>query len=80
MKKIKAQRKIDAIGLMCPVPISQTAELIKEMKIGEVVEVIADDEGIKEDMPEWCKNSGNEFLGIEVEDGVLYHVYVRKSS
>jgi TusA-related sulfurtransferase len=28
-------------------------------------------------MPAWCKRTGNEFLGLEEEDGE-YHVYVRK--
>jgi TusA-related sulfurtransferase len=44
-----------------------------------VLEVVADDLGIKEDMPNWCKVTGNECLAIEEKDG-HYHVFVRKSA
>jgi tRNA 2-thiouridine synthesizing protein A len=47
------------------------------MKPGEVLEVTADDPGIKYDMPAWCKSTGNEFLGVEESAGE-YKAYVRK--
>ncbi len=75
---MKADAKLDCFGLLCPMPIIQTAKKIKEMKVGEVLEVISTDEGIKGDMPAWCKMSGQEFLGLEEKDGV-YRVYVRKA-
>jgi TusA-related sulfurtransferase len=58
-------------------PIIQTKARVDELEVGQVLEVIADDEGIKADMPAWCRRTGNEFLGLEEEDGE-YHVYVRK--
>jgi TusA-related sulfurtransferase len=48
------------------------------MKTGQVLEVLADDEGIKQDMPAWCRVTGNEFLGMEEEKG-QYKVYIKKS-
>ncbi len=75
---MKAAQSLDCIGLYCPMPIVKTAEKIKELKQGEVLEVVADDVGIKQDMPAWCRATGNEFLGIEEEAGE-YKVYVRKS-
>jgi TusA-related sulfurtransferase len=58
-------------------PIVKTAEKMKGLKPGEVLEVVADDKGIKQDMPAWCKATGHEFLGIE-EKGAEIKVYVRK--
>ncbi|TDA70127.1 MAG: sulfurtransferase TusA family protein [Clostridia bacterium] len=58
-------------------PIAHTLQKIKEMQPGQVLEVLADDEGIKSDMPAWCQATGNEFLGLE-EEGGEYRVYVRK--
>ena len=75
---MKADATLDCIGLYCPMPIVKTAEKIKQLKQGEVLEVVADDVGIKEDMPAWCRATGNEFLGIEEEAGE-YKVYIRKS-
>lgn len=74
---MKADEKLDCFGLLCPMPIIQTAQKIKEMKKGEVLEVTSTDEGIKEDMQAWCRQTGQEFLGLE-EEGEIIKVYVRK--
>jgi len=74
---MKADHSLDCVGLYCPMPIVKTAEKIKELKPGEVLEVVADDEGIKQDMPAWCQTTGHEFLGTEEEGGEI-KVYVRK--
>ncbi len=76
---MEADHRLDTFGLLCPMPIIKTAEKIKEMKPGEVLEVTADDPGIKHDMPAWCKSTGNEFLGVE-ESGGEYKAYVRKKA
>ncbi len=74
---MKADRTLDCVGLYCPMPIVKTSQEIKELGEGDVLEVVADDPGIKSDMPAWCAKTGHEFLGIEEEDGE-YHVFVRK--
>jgi len=58
-------------------PIIETTDKMRELEIGQVLEVLADDRGIKTDMPAWCESTGNEFVGMEEEDGE-YKVYVRK--
>ncbi len=73
----KADVVLDAFGLICPMPIAKTCQAIKEMEVGQVLEVIADDEGIVDDMPNWCNTTGNEFLGVTEEDGE-FHAWVRK--
>lgn len=74
---INADKKLDCFGLLCPMPIVKTAQKVKELKVGEVLEVLATDEGIKTDMPAWCKTTGQEFLGLEENNGE-YKVYVKK--
>ncbi|HOR46790.1 MAG TPA: sulfurtransferase TusA family protein [Caldisericia bacterium] len=69
--------ELNTLGMQCPVPIVKTAKKMKELQIGQILKVISDDEGIKEDMPAWCKTTGNEFLGLE-ESGGQYTVYVKK--
>ena len=75
---MKADQSLDCIGLYCPMPILKTAEKFKELKQGEVLEILADDKGIKQDMPAWCEATGHEFLGME-EEGVEIRVYVKKT-
>ena len=75
---MKADTTLDCIGLYCPLPIAQAAKKLRELEAGQVLEVLADDEGIKEDMPAWCRMTGNELLGIE-EGPEGYKAYVRKA-
>ena len=75
---MKADQTLDCVGLYCPMPIVKTAEKIKKLKTGEVLEVVADDKGIKQDMPAWAKVTGHEFLGVEEKDGEI-KVYVKKT-
>jgi tRNA 2-thiouridine synthesizing protein A len=75
---MKADATLDCVGLYCPMPIHHTANKLKELEAGQVLEVLADDEGIKADAPAWCSVTGNELLGIEEQDG-QYRVYIRKS-
>lgn len=75
---MKADHSLDCVGLYCPMPINKTWEKIKELKTGEVLEVVADDKGIKQDMPAWCQTTGHEFLGVEEEGGEI-RVYVKKT-
>jgi len=74
---MKADVTIDCLGLYCPMPIIKTAEKIRDVSIGQTIEIISDDNGIVEDMPSWCKTTGQEFLGIE-ENGGEYKVYIKK--
>ena len=75
---MKADQSLDCIGLYCPMPIIKTAEKIKQLKPGEVLEVVADDKGIKLDMSAWCETTGHEFLGVD-EEGNEIKVYVKKT-
>jgi tRNA 2-thiouridine synthesizing protein A len=76
---MKADKTLDCVGLYCPMPIIKTSQEIKKMKNGETLEVLADDKGIKQDMPAWCKTTGNEYLGMKEENGEI-KVYVKKTS
>ena len=68
---------LDTFGLLCPMPIIKTAAKIRELNRGEVLKVLSDDPGIKEDMPAWCITSGNELVLLEELDDE-FHAYVRK--
>jgi TusA-related sulfurtransferase len=74
---IKADKIQDSIGQMCPMPIAFMARNMRKMEVGQVLEIHADDEGAHADIPAWCDQTGNEFLGEEEADG--FFVYqVRK--
>jgi len=68
---------LDAKGLMCPMPIVKLAKKMKEMPVGAVLELIADDVGSKEDVPAWCQRTGNQLVSQKEEGGAFYF-YIKK--
>ena len=75
---MKADATLDCLGLYCPMPIMQTKVRLDGLESGQVLEVLADDQGAKADMAAWCRRTGNELLGIEEEDGQI-RLLVRKT-
>ncbi|UCE46181.1 MAG: sulfurtransferase TusA family protein [Methanobacteriota archaeon] len=67
---------LDARGLMCPMPIVHLAKKVKGMSSGQVLELLADDVGSKDDVPAWTTRTGNELLGME-EDGKVFRFYIK---
>jgi tRNA 2-thiouridine synthesizing protein A len=68
---------LDCKGLMCPMPIVKLAKKMKELPVGKVLELISDDIGSKEDIPAWCKRTGNQLLESRDEKGVFYY-YIKR--
>ncbi|HET6279180.1 MAG TPA: sulfurtransferase TusA family protein [Candidatus Polarisedimenticolia bacterium] len=72
-----ADEILDTVGLYCPIPIIRTAERMKRLAGGAVLEVISDDRVILIDMPAWCRSTGNAFLGSR-QEGEEFRLLVRK--
>jgi len=68
---------LDTLGLFCPIPVILASRRIKQMPLDHVLEVLSDDEGIRKDMPAWCKHSGNELLNL-IQEGRVFKCYVRR--
>ena len=64
----KADKKLDCLGLFCPEPVFETRMKLDEMKIGETLEVVADDPAAKSDIENLAKNLGQEILESVQED------------
>ena len=54
---------IDALGRKCPIPIIMLAEQIRDVPLGAVVAVLADDPAAYTDIPSWCAMKSQEFAG-----------------
>ncbi|MDY6965982.1 MAG: sulfurtransferase TusA family protein [Halobacteriota archaeon] len=74
---MESNATLDASGLSCPMPIVKLAKKTKELNVGDVLELIVDDAGAKEDVPAWCNRTGNEYLGME-EDEENMKFYIKK--
>src|ERR1700728_4860815 len=70
---------IDALGRKCPIPIIMLAERIREIPIGHVVAVLADDPAAESDVPAWCMLKSQEFLTMTDLPGAGWAFLVRRS-
>jgi tRNA 2-thiouridine synthesizing protein A len=51
---------IDALGRKCPIPIIMLAEQIRDVPVGAVIAVLADDPATYTDVPAWCALKSHE--------------------
>jgi tRNA 2-thiouridine synthesizing protein A len=70
-------RTLDLKGLSCPLPIVKTAQAIKELQSGDLIEALATDPGSVPDFTAWCKSTGNELVE-QSEDGGVYRFLIKK--
>jgi tRNA 2-thiouridine synthesizing protein A len=58
-------------------PVVKASEALKGMAPGELLEVLADDQGVKADFPAFCKSAGHTFLGF-TQEGRTVRSFIRK--
>jgi tRNA 2-thiouridine synthesizing protein A len=68
---------VDARGLSCPMPIVKTAQAVKPLASGALVEVLATDPGSTKDFVAWCRQTGNELVEQSV-DGAVHRFVIRR--
>ena len=69
---------VDARGLSCPMPIVRTAQAIKTLTSGALVEVLATDPGAVKDVAAWCRSTGNRLVSQSADGGVFRFVLQKK--
>jgi tRNA 2-thiouridine synthesizing protein A len=69
---------IDALGRKCPIPIIMLAEQIRDVPLGSVVAVLADDPAAYTDIPSWCMMKAHEFAGHQELPQGGWALYVRR--
>jgi tRNA 2-thiouridine synthesizing protein A len=73
-----ADVRVDAKGLNCPMPIVKTAQAIKGLASGQLLEVLATDPGSVKDFAAWAKTTGNELVEQTTDGGVFRFVMRKK--
>lgn len=69
---------LNVTGLFCPLPILFAARDMRKLQPGDLLEVIGDDPGIREDMPVWCERAGHRLLEMEDQEGGVIRSLVEK--
>ena len=59
---------LDTTGLKCPQPVLKVAAKSADMKLGELMEVVADCPTFEKDIRYWCKRVHKTLLWIREEE------------
>lgn len=77
MPVLEITARVDARGLSCPMPIVKTAQAVKPLQSGDLVEVLATDPGAQRDFVAWSRATGHELVE-QTSDGPTYRFVIRR--
>ena len=73
-----ADHLLDTCGLYCPEPVMLLHNQIRDMRSGEVVQVLATDPSTRRDIPKFCAFLGHDLLRQEAVDARFVY-WIRKA-
>ncbi len=77
-KEIDVASTVDAVGLFCPLPIVKLKLEIEKRDTNQVVELLADDPGVEEDLMAWCRETKHRLLSLRKNADNIFIGYVEK--
>jgi len=72
-----ADKTLDTVGKMCPMPVLMTKKELRKMSSGQILEVISSDKGSVKDIPAMLRKTGEELLETK-EDGANFIFVIKK--
>jgi tRNA 2-thiouridine synthesizing protein A len=69
---------LDAVGLLCPLPVLKARKRLKSLQTGQVLRMVASDPAAQIDVPHFCTEAGHTFLGTG-ESGENTAYYIKKN-
>lgn len=72
------QRVVDARGSFCPGPLMELIATLKQVKVGDTLELLSSDKGSAKDVPEWVQKVGHAMERVEQDETGVWHLFVRK--
>lgn len=78
--------RLDAMGLLCPLPVIRTQDRVRDLEPGSRLEILATDPGARHDIRAWCRVHGHEYLEDRAcddpacgSDQAHFHLHMRVS-
>ena len=65
----KPTHRLNVIGFYCPIPVAEAKKALRQMRNGEILEVLADDPETYHDIPLLMMRSSHNLLSIESSAG-----------
>jgi tRNA 2-thiouridine synthesizing protein A len=74
-----SHHKLDARRLLCPMPVIKTQNKVKELSVGDILDVICTDPGAMSDIPTWARINGHEVIETAEKEGEIIITVAIKS-
>ena len=75
---VAAHVRLDMRGVSCPGPILEARQLLKGMKSGEVLKLVSDCPGVRDDVAGWAEATHLELVSATGAGNGAYEFYLRK--
>ena len=75
---MEVDQKLDACGLVCPLPLLKAKQVLNKLDSGLILEVVCTDPGSVRDFEAFARQSGNELLK-KSETGGQYSHWLKKA-
>ena len=75
--KVRPDRTLDCLGLYCPEPVFRTRMELDDIRIGEILEVLADDPAAEADIQSLVKRLKQEIVNVS-KDGNTVRILIKK--
>lgn len=63
---------LDARNLLCPLPVIRVQDKVKQLQVGDVLEVVCTDPGVMQDIPAWSRINGHQIVETECRDSEYF--------
>ncbi len=75
---VPAHARLDLRGVVCPGPIVEAKQLLKGMRNGEVLKLVSDCPGVRDDIVGWAAVTGIEIAAIHETGAGVHEFFLRK--
>lgn len=74
---MKTDYELDAVGLLCPLPVLKARKRLQSLQSGDVLCLVADDPAAVIDVPHFCHEAGHELVAQDLS-GATNRYFIRK--
>lgn len=76
---MKSDRELYTLGLRCPEPVMLVRKTIREMSVGQILYIIADDPATTRDIPGFCRHMDHQLIESQTEQKP-YQYWIKKQN
>jgi len=72
--------EVDAVGLLCPLPVLRAGRQLRGLAPGQVLRLLASDPAAVVDVPHFCAEAGHELVSAEHGAGGVSVYLIRRGA